>query len=236
MSVGIDEFSTTTLLANATQLGIDGKEGKTFEATTKKRFSGNVLGLDVSVPARSKVAVKTFKPKKSVNRILKEAQLQQICASVAASPSVLGVSESERYIVMTKMDSLPAETYAGQEMPDDLQYAICGLMGLMDEAKVLHNDMNARNVMLDKSGRPWIIDFGLSKSVTKAVTKKHGAHPNISVTLWGLVRGFERCKVTCQVMKACLNSGAPEEFIERGKNILFTHWPSELLKKRKRNY
>ena len=163
MSVGIDEFSTATLLANATQLGLDGKEGKTFEAKTTKQFSGDVLGLGVSVSARSKVAVKTFKPKKSVNRILKEAQLQQICASVAASPSVLGVSESERYIVMTKMDSLPAETYAGQEMPSELQYAICGLMGLMDEAKVLHNDMNARNVMLDTSGRPWIIDFGLSK-------------------------------------------------------------------------
>lgn len=231
--MGIDEFSTARLLSNATQLGLDGKEGKTFEAKTGKRFSGNVLGLNVSVSARSVVAVKTFKPKKSVNRILKEAQLQQKCASVAVSPSVLGVSESERYIVMTKMDSLPVETYMGQEMPDDLQYAICGLMGLMDEAKVLHNDMNARNVMVDIRGRPWIIDFGLSKSITKAVTKKHGAHPNISVTLWGLVRGFLRCKVNCPIMKACLNSDAPEEYIERGKEILFA-FKNAFKKKRKR--
>lgn len=230
MSVGIQDFSTSSLLASATQLGLDGKEGKTFAAKTKKRFSGKVLGLDVTVSARSSVAVKTFKPKKSVNRIHKEAELQQRCATVDASPTVLGVSNAERYIVMTRMDSLPVETFKDKEMPEDLQYAICGLMGLMDEGGVLHNDMNARNVMLDTTGRPWIIDFGLSKSITKAVTKKHGAHPNVSVTLWGLVRGFKRCQVYCPIMESCLNSDTPEKYIERGKEILFTR-PK---KKRKR--
>ena len=92
MSVGIKEFSTDALLASATKLGLDGKEGKTFAAKTKKRFSGDVLGLRVTAPARSAVAVKTFKPKKSVNRIHKEAELQQKCAVVGASPTVLGVS------------------------------------------------------------------------------------------------------------------------------------------------
>ena len=119
---------------------------------------------------------------------------------------------------MKQMDSLPAETFKGQEMPEDLQYAICGLMGLLDEAGVLHNDMNARNVMLDSTGRPWMIDFGLSKAITKAVTRKHGDHPNIKVTLWGLVRGFKRCQVKCPIMEACLRD--PEEYIERGKEIL----------------
>jgi len=231
MSVGIQEFSTDALLASATQLGLDGKEGKTFAAKTKKRFSGKVLGLDVSAPARSAVAVKTFKLKKSVNRIHKEAELQQRCAAAGASPTVLGVSNAERYIVMTRMDSLPVEKCKGQEMSEVLQYAICGLMGLMDEAGVLHNDMNARNVMLDSAGRPWMIDFGLSKAITKAVTKKHGAHPNIKVTLWGLVRGFKRCQVACPIMEACLGSDTPEDYIERGKEILAQKRPA---KKRKR--
>ena len=230
MSVGIQDFSTAELLASATQLGLDGKEGKTFAAKTKKRFSGEVLGLDVTAPARSAVAVKTFKPKKSVNRIHKEAELQQKCAAVGASPMVLGVSNTERYIVMKQMDSLPAETFKGQEMPENLQYGICGLMGLMDEAGVLHNDMNARNVMLDSSGRPWMIDFGLSKSITKAVTRKHGEHPNIKVTLWGLVRGFKRCGVECPIMEACIRD--PDDYIERGKEIL-TRTPNKRKRKRK---
>lgn len=230
MSVGIQDFSTAALLTSATQLGLDGKEGKTFAAKTKKRFSGKVLGLDVTAPARSAVAVKTFKPKKSVNRIHKEAELQQKCAAVGASPMVLGVSNTERYIVMKQMDSLPAETFKGQEMPENLQYGICGLMGLMDEAGVLHNDMNARNVMLDSSGRPWMIDFGLSKSITKAVTRKHGEHPNIKVTLWGLVRGFKRCGVECPIMEACMCD--PDDYIERGKEIL-TRAPKKRKRKRK---
>lgn len=230
MSVGIQDFSTAALLASATQLGLDGKEGKTFAAKTKKRFSGKVLGLDVTAPARSAVAVKTFKPKKSVSRIHKEAELQQKCAAVGASPMVLGVSNTERYIVMKQMDSLPAETFKGQEMPENLQYGICGLMGLMDEAGVLHNDMNARNVMLDSSGRPWMIDFGLSKSITKAVTRKHGEHPNIKVTLWGLVRGFKRCGVECPIMQACIRD--PDDYIERGKEIL-TRAPKKRKRKRK---
>ena len=230
MSVGIQDFSTAALLASATQLGLDGKEGKTFAAKTKKRFSGKVLGLDVTAPARSAVAVKTFKPKKSVNRIHKEAELQQKCAAVGASPMVLGVSNPERYIVMKQMDSLPVETFKGQEMPENLQYGICGLMGLMDEACVLHNDMNARNVMLDSSGRPWMIDFGLSKSITKAVTRKHGEHPNIKVTLWGLVRGFKRCGVECPIMEACIRD--PDDYIERGKEIL-TRAPKKRKRKRK---
>jgi|TARA_B110001450_G_scaffold256629_1_gene287842 RIO-like serine/threonine protein kinase len=221
-AVGIQEFSTTKLLASATQLGLDGKEGKTFAAKTRKRFSGQVFGLEVSTSARSAVAVKTFQPKKSINRIHKEAELQQKCAAFGASPSVLGVSNAERYIVMTKMATLPVETLKGQEMPEDMQYAICGLMGLMDEAGVLHNDMNARNVMLDTNGRPWMIDFGLSKVITKAVTKKHGAHPNIKVTLWGLVRGFNRCQVTCPIMEACLGADTPEDYIEQGKEILMS--------------
>ena len=230
MSVGIQDFSTAALLTSATQLGLDGKEGKTFAAKTKKRFSGKVLGLDVTAPARSAVAVKTFKPKKSVNRIHKEAELQQKCAAVGASPMVLGVSNTERYIVMKQMDSLPVETFKGQEMPENLQYGICGLMGLMDEAGVLHNDMNARNVMLDSSGRPWMIDFGLSKSITKAVTRKHGEHPNIKVTLWGLVRGFKRCGVECPIMEACIRD--PDDYIERGKEIL-TRAPKKRKRKRK---
>lgn len=232
MSIGIHEFSTASLLASATQLGLDGKEGKTFEAITKKKFSGDILDMNVSVPARSTVAVKTFRPKKSVSRILKEAQLQQKCATVAASPAVLGVSTVEKYIVMSKMDSLPAETYQEKSLPEPLQYAICGLMGLMDEANVLHNDMNARNVMLDNDGRPWIIDFGLSKPITKAVIKKNGTHPNIKVTLWGLVRGFRRYKVSCPIMTACITSDTPEEYIEKGKEILF----GRRKKKRKRKY
>lgn len=233
MSVGVQDWTSASLLDGAAQLGLDGKEGKTFEATVRKKFRGDVLGMCVGASKGEPVAVKTFKPKKSSNRILKEAQLQQICAAKLASPPVLGVSVTEKYIAMPQLDSLPVETYRDCEMPSELQYAICGLMGLMDDAKVLHCDMNARNVMLDYDGRPWMIDFGLAKKITKQVTKKHGAHPNIAVSLWGLVRGFKRYKVGCTIMQECQTSEDPEEYIERGKSILKTMRRAQRKRKRK---
>ena len=220
-SVGIEYFKTAQL-QNATQLGLDGKEGKTYQEKLKQKYSGDVLGLKVVASRGMQVAVKTFKSTKSAARILKEAGHQQDCAQVGTAPSVLGVSVSEKYIVMQKLDSLPVETFANEEMPEELQFAICGLMGLMDNAKVLHNDMNARNVMLDTSGRPWIIDFGLSKTITKTIIKKQGEHPNIRCTLWGLVRGFKRCKVGCAIMEQCVNANTDEciQCIEHGIQIL----------------
>lgn len=220
MSEGLHCWTTASLLSQATQLGIDGKEGKTFEATVPETFRGEVLGLCVGAACNEIVAVKTFRAKKSANRILKEARLQQQCAAKLVSPPVLGVCVTEKYIAMPKLTSLPVELYRDSELPEDLQYAICALMGLMDEAEVLHNDMNARNVMLDNHGRPWMIDFGLAKVLTPKARKKNGAHPNIRVTLWGLIRGFKRYKVRCPIMDACLKSDDPLPYIERGKTIL----------------
>jgi len=179
-----------------------------------------VLGMCVGASKGETVAVKTFRPKKSSNRILAEAKLQQKCAAKFAAPAVLGVSVSEKYIVMPQLDSLPVDRYRDGAMPDHLQYAICGLMGLMDDAGVLHCDMNARNVMLDTYDRPWMIDFGLAKTITKKIKSKHGEHPNIAVTLWGLIRGFKRYKVECNIMRECQTSEDPAPYIEKGKRVL----------------
>lgn len=218
MSHGIVEFSTDDLQSNSNQLGLDGKEGKTYQAKTSKRFKGDMLGLDVSVRKGSTVAVKTFKPKKSTAKIMREAVFQQACAQTGASPQVLGVNLEEKYIVMRKLDSLPVDTYRDKALPDELQYKLCALMGRLDTAGVLHSDMNPRNVMLDKKGRPWIIDFGFGKKIDNKVRKKHGDSPNIAVTLWGLVRGFERSKVGCQIMRDCVDN--PLEYIEHGEQLL----------------
>tara|TARA_B110000285_G_scaffold235155_1_gene315215 strand:- start:12122 stop:12781 length:660 start_codon:yes stop_codon:yes gene_type:complete len=218
MSHGIVEFSTNELQFNSNQLGLNGKEGITYQAKTTKKFKGDVLGLDVSMRKGSVVAVKTFKPKKSTAKIMREATFQQACAQTGASPQVLGVNLEEKYIVMQKLDSLPVDTYREKDLPDDLQYKLCALMVRMDTAGVLHSDMNPRNVMLDKKGRPWIIDFGFGKKIDNKVKKKHGDQPNISVTLWGLVRGFERSKVGCQIMRDCVDN--PVEYIEHGEQLL----------------
>jgi len=200
------------------QLGEDGKEGITLLGTVTERFSGECYDMPVRLGKGQQVAVKTFKQTKSIARIKKEASLQQLCALAEVSPVVYGVDTRNKHIIMEKMASLPVETYS--ELPDELQYQICALMHRMDNAKVMHADMNPRNVMLNEAGRPYMIDFGFAKKIDAKVTRKFGDHPNIKVTLWGLVLGFTRSKVHCGIMDACVKAKEKSAYFEKGEELL----------------
>ncbi|MDA7838817.1 protein kinase [bacterium] len=202
------------------QLGNDGKEGITYIGTLTRRFNGSLLDMPVQLRKGARVAVKTFRATKSVARIEKEAALQQTCALAGISPPVYGIDRDKKCIVMKMLASLPVQMYREQALPDDLQYQICALMHRLDEAKVMHNDMNAFNVMLDDTGRPFMIDFGLAKPITPKITKKFGAHPNIRVTLWGLVRGFRRNKVECPILNECVKAKDKSVYFEQGESLL----------------
>lgn len=200
------------------QLGQDGKEGITLLGTVTKRFSGECYDIPVCLSKGQQVAVKTFKQTKSIARIQKEASLQQLCAAAEVSPVVYGVDTENKHIIMEKMASLPVEMYS--KLPDSLQYQICALMHRMDTAKVMHADMNARNVMLNEAGRPYMIDFGFAKKIDTKITRKFGDHPNVKVTLWGLVRGFTRSKVECDILDACVKAKEKSTYFEKGEELL----------------
>lgn len=200
------------------QLGKDGKEGITLLGTITQRYSGQCFNVPVRLRKGQRVAVKTFKKTKSIARIQKEAALQQLCAEAEVSPIVYGVDTTNKHIIMEKMASLPVETYS--ELPDELQYQICALMHRMDNANVMHADMNARNVMLNEAGRPYMIDFGFAKKIDAKITRKFGEHPNVKVTLWGLVRGFTRNQVKCDIMDACVKAKDKTAYFEKGEELL----------------
>jgi RIO-like serine/threonine protein kinase len=197
---------TRESLAKKQQLGDDGKEGKTYLA--------NLDGKNI--------AVKTFKPTKSSAKIQREADFQQTCADVDVAPNVYYVNCEEKYIAMDKLDTLPAKTYKHNQMPDDLQYMICALMGRMDGVNVMHGDMNALNVMCDERGRPYMIDFGFAKKISPKMVKKYNGHPNVKVSLWGLIRGFKRYKVVVDILVECVAADEPTEYFERGEELLAT--------------
>jgi serine/threonine protein kinase len=62
----------------------------------------------------------------------------------------------------------------------------------LDEIGILHNDGNPLNLMFDAEDNLKIIDFGLSKKITKAVRKKWQDQPNVKVTLHMLKRGLKK--------------------------------------------
>jgi RIO-like serine/threonine protein kinase len=224
MTSGLTSFKTQDICAPEDQLGEDGKDGKTYVVKLKSDARGNYNGDLFSLTQNTDIAVKTFKPKKSTNKIKKEAEFPSAASKVGISPPVYGVNLEERYIVMQKLASLPAKDYAKQELPLDMQYQLCALMVRLDSIGVLHGDMNALNVMLNEDCRPYMIDYGFAKKITNKVKTKHGQHPNIRVTLWGLVRGFKRYKVTASVMNDCVEAyfagGDISEWINRGEELL----------------
>lgn len=210
----------TIRLELSEQLGKAGKEGITLLGTLAERFSGACYDVPVRLSKGQQVAVKTFKKTKSLARIDKEASLQQLCALADVSPVVYGVDTENKHIVMEMMASLPVETYSEGTLPDALQYQICALMHRMDNAKVMHADMNARNVMLNHAGRPYMIDFGFAKKIDAKILRKFGPHPNVKVTLWGLVRGFRRSGVQCDIMDACVTAQEKSSYFEKGEELL----------------
>ena len=223
MSNGLIDFISADLADSNDQLGEDGKDGKTYLVELAKQYTGDYDGHTVRLKKGHRLAVKTFKKKKSINKIRKEAEYQQICATAGVSPLIVGVNYEEKYIVMNALDDLPAKEYANQELPDNIQYMICALMERLDQVKVLHGDMNALNVMLSDK-RPYMIDFGFAKKITPAVYKNHGLHPNFTVSLWGLVRGFSRYRVGCPIMETCMeickSGGDISDYINQGEILL----------------
>jgi RIO-like serine/threonine protein kinase len=217
---GISSFSWKELRSSSTQLGEDGKEGQTFSALTPKAFRGQVLDLAVNVPKGTRVAVKTFKRTKSANKLSKEAGHQQQAAIHGAAPPIYGVNRPDNYIVMQCLSTLVVNEYRDQPLPEALQYMICALMNRLDAAKVMQSDMNALNVMLDEGGRPYIIDYGMAKTITPTILQKRAGHPNVQITLWGLVRGFQRYKIEVAILDACVKSDNPTSFFERGEQAL----------------
>jgi predicted Ser/Thr protein kinase len=217
-------YTSETLSKKHTQLGQDGKDGKTYLVQLKKKITVKYNGNNIKLDKKHKVAVKTFKPKKSPQKIAKEAEYQHICSSAGISPPIYAVHTKEKYIAMMALDSLPAQTYKNKSLPDTLQYMICALMERLDNIGILHGDMNALNVMLDVKKRPYMIDFGFAKKITQPLIKKHGNRPNFSISLWGLVRGFKRHKVKCDIMEACMKSAKSQEdispYIEEGERLL----------------
>lgn len=194
------------------QLGVDGKEGRVFETRLRKRFRATVLNHDINMSRGTRLAVKQFKRTKSPNRILREAEFQQQAAAVGVAPVIVGVHLDDKYIVMERADALIIDLYRGQELPDALQYMICALMARLDAAGILHNDGNARNLMVRKN-KPILVDYGFAKTL-----KRHKS--NMGITLWGLVRSLKRHRVGVRLLDACVSAGDRSSFIRQGERLL----------------
>lgn len=179
--------------------GKKGKEGTTFVA---QGASGK------------EYAIKLFKATKSSAKIQNEAGFQKLAAAQGISPRVMAVNTTHKYIVMEKLEEtivdLMKRKYPIEKQPrpltDAQQHRIIEICEKLDAAKVVQNDGNPLNLMLDKNGTIMVIDFGLAKKIDKKVIKKRGPEPNINLTLWHFHRQLRHYRIQGPQLSARVDS------------------------------
>lgn len=163
------------------QIGNKGKDGTTYLVST----SSNI-----------KYAMKTFKKRKSSNKIEKEANLQKIAAKANISPKVIDVNLNEKYIVMERMNKHLVDVMKENNgnLTLEQQKKIVKIFQTLDNIKIFHGDSNILNYMY-KGKKLYIIDFGMSKEINEKFIKKIGSKtPNIDVGLLGFILKLKEMK------------------------------------------
>jgi predicted Ser/Thr protein kinase len=167
--------------------GISGKQGR--DGTT-------FLTEDPSNGHR--YAIKLFKNTKSPREIEKEAYMQHMAADYGVAPTVRGVSTSENFIVMDALKETivaKAKREKWVSLPPDYKAMLYALCVRLDRAGVVQNDGNPLNLMVDDTGRLYIIDYGFANEISNIMHAKRGSQPNVALTLWDFGRRLNHYKI-----------------------------------------
>lgn len=156
------------------QIGTQGKDGTTYLVSTSNNL---------------KYAMKTFKKRKSENKIEEESKLQKIAAKANICPKVIEVNLNKKFIVMERMNKHLVDVMKENNGNLTLQQQkyIINIFQTLDKIKVFHGDSNILNYMY-KGKKLYIIDFGMSKEINeKFVKQKRTENPNIDIGLLGFI-------------------------------------------------
>jgi len=179
--------------------GKKGKEGTTFVAI------GN---------SGKEYAIKLFKATKSSAKLSNEAEYQKLAAEHGISPRVFAVNVIHKYIIMEKLEETIVdymrrkypETGSTKPLTNEQQLRIIEICEKLDNAKVVQNDGNPLNLMLNKNGKIMVIDFGYAKAIDKKVLQKRGPEPNINLTLWHMHRQLRFYKIMGPLLEERVSS------------------------------
>lgn len=154
-----------------------GKEGTTFIVIDSKG---------------REFAMKTFKKKKSSNKIEKEFKLQKKAFKFGVAPKPIEYNKDEKWIVMEKMDHHLIDNISNFSKNDQIR--ILEIFKKLDEAKVFHNDANLSNYMV-KNNKIYLIDYGFSKKINNNLIKSLETNsPNYKLMLIGFILKLKELK------------------------------------------
>jgi predicted Ser/Thr protein kinase len=118
------------------------------------------------------VAIKVLTVKLEGGEELARFQREAQTTAALQHPDIVGIYDVARegdrhFIVMKFVEGL---TLAGQAIPlrraCEIMAQVARAVDYAHDRKVIHRDLKPQNVMIDTSGKPWIMDFGLAKQLT----------------------------------------------------------------------
>jgi len=162
-------------------------------------------------------AVKQFKPKKSLNKLQIEANLQQKAAKIGISPKVRECNLEKKYIRMDKLDTSLYQIMKKRQgrLSIKRQKEIMNLANELDRIKVFHGDPNPANFMV-KGDKLYIIDYGFAQPIDEKLIKKYSTKtPNRKYMIWGFLLKCRECfgeGINYSYLRTCLPKKTREKF------------------------
>lgn len=152
---------------------------------------GSVSVVDIN---GTKAILKQFKSAKSVNKLNKEATLQQQAHELGIAPEVYAVDTRAKRIFMQGIEHRVVDLAKARNpkaLTESEEQQIVDMYACLDEHNIFHNDGNALNIMEHPDGRCCIIDYGMAKKITKQLRNKaRDGKPNMHYTFNMLKRSF----------------------------------------------
>jgi glycosyltransferase 2 family protein len=104
-------------------------------------------------------------PKQQVEH---EAYLSMVASRAGVlTPTIVATSETGHgtfLLVEELIDGTPLDALAPADVTDQLLNQLWTQVGLLRSARIAHRDLRLANVLVDREGRPWLIDFGFAEA------------------------------------------------------------------------
>jgi len=164
--------------------------------TVKKGKEGEIKKNDNLKGVVSKV----FNKDKKDSQIDKEYKfmLKGYELGISPKPILCNTKGSCKYMIMEELDYTLFDHIKENngEISDKFQEQIIYILNVLDENKIFHGDVSPLNFMIKKGGKKgsnksirrnkkedklYIIDYGMSKKMSKSFIEKNGEHSNVKL-------------------------------------------------------
>jgi serine/threonine-protein kinase len=130
---------------------------------------------------RQHVAVKLIKPGLSSQQILRRFRRERQILAGLGHPHIARIldggstPDGHPYFVMEHIEGQPLDAHCQKQRPSlderlELFRVICQAVHFAHQNLVVHRDLKPSNILVDKSGAPKLLDFGIAKLLGPAAT------------------------------------------------------------------